>query len=106
MLAFRDVSRGYEDVPVTCVNGVDHEPCPSNFKYVPENCFTSQVNIDENITHLQVRGSGNCRLTLLFQLFEVLISLSHWNSTAVVKMTVHQAAVSVASSACAVGMTR
>lgn len=53
---FRDVSRGYEGVPVPCVNGVDHEPCPSNFKYVPENCFTSQVNIDENITHLQVRG--------------------------------------------------
>uniref|UniRef100_A0A8C1V0J5 Euchromatic histone-lysine N-methyltransferase 1a n=1 Tax=Cyprinus carpio TaxID=7962 RepID=A0A8C1V0J5_CYPCA len=51
--ARRDLSRGYEDVPVTCVNGVDHEPSPSNFKYVPENCFTSQVNIDENITHLQ-----------------------------------------------------
>lgn len=59
VLAFRDLSRGYEDVPVTCVNGVDHEPSPSNFKYVPENCFTSQVNIDENITHLQVRGSEN-----------------------------------------------
>ncbi|XP_073696004.1 histone-lysine N-methyltransferase EHMT1a isoform X3 [Garra rufa] len=52
-LLCRDVSRGYEDIPVPCVNGVDHEPCPSNFKYVPENCFTSQVNIDENITHLQ-----------------------------------------------------
>ncbi|KAK7173080.1 hypothetical protein R3I93_003033 [Phoxinus phoxinus] len=52
-LLCRDVSRGYEDVPVPCVNGVDLEPCPSNFKYVPENCFTSQVNIDENITHLQ-----------------------------------------------------
>ncbi|KAK3514428.1 hypothetical protein QTP70_018242 [Hemibagrus guttatus] len=51
-LLCRDLSRGYEDVPVTCVNGVDQEPCP-NFKYVPENCFTSQVNIDENITHLQ-----------------------------------------------------
>ncbi|XP_067294978.1 histone-lysine N-methyltransferase EHMT1a isoform X3 [Pseudorasbora parva] len=51
-LLCRDVSRGYEDIPVPCVNGVDHEPCPS-FKYVPENCFTSQVNIDENITHLQ-----------------------------------------------------
>lgn len=49
----RDLSRGYEDVPVTCVNGMDKEPCP-NFKYVPENCFTTQVNIDENITHLQV----------------------------------------------------
>ncbi|XP_017307615.1 histone-lysine N-methyltransferase EHMT1a [Ictalurus punctatus] len=51
-LLCRDLSRGYEDVPVTCVNGVDQEPCP-NFKYVPENCFTTQVNIDENITHLQ-----------------------------------------------------
>ncbi|XP_027018734.2 histone-lysine N-methyltransferase EHMT1a [Tachysurus fulvidraco] len=51
-LLCRDLSRGYEDVPVTCVNGVDQELCP-NFKYVPENCFTSQVNIDENITHLQ-----------------------------------------------------
>ncbi|KAI5088441.1 histone-lysine N-methyltransferase, H3 lysine-9 specific 5 isoform X1, partial [Silurus meridionalis] len=51
-LLCRDLSRGYEDIPVTCVNGVDQEPCPS-FKYVPENCFTAQVNIDENITHLQ-----------------------------------------------------
>lgn len=50
----RDLSRGYEDVPVTCVNGVDQEPCP-DFKYVPENCLTTQVNVDENITHLQVR---------------------------------------------------
>lgn len=50
----RDLSRGYEDVPVTCVNGVDQEPCP-DFKYVPENCFTTQVNVDENITHLQVK---------------------------------------------------
>ncbi|XP_030647341.1 histone-lysine N-methyltransferase EHMT1a [Chanos chanos] len=49
----RDISRGYEEVPVPCVNGVDHESCPNNFKYVPENCFTTQVNIDENITHLQ-----------------------------------------------------
>lgn len=50
----RDLSRGYEEVPVTCVNGVDQEPFPGDFKYVPENCFTTQVNIDENITHLQV----------------------------------------------------
>ncbi|XP_076854327.1 histone-lysine N-methyltransferase EHMT1a isoform X2 [Brachyhypopomus gauderio] len=49
----RDLSRGYEEVPVTCVNGVDQEACPNDFKYVPENCFTAQVNVDENITHLQ-----------------------------------------------------
>uniref|UniRef100_A0A4W4GUV0 Euchromatic histone-lysine N-methyltransferase 1b n=1 Tax=Electrophorus electricus TaxID=8005 RepID=A0A4W4GUV0_ELEEL len=47
------LSRGYEEVPITCVNGVDQEPCPNDFKYVPENCFTTQVNVDENITHLQ-----------------------------------------------------
>ncbi|XP_072520812.1 histone-lysine N-methyltransferase EHMT1a [Salminus brasiliensis] len=52
-LLCRDLSRGYEEVPVSCVNGVDQEPSPNNFKYVPENCFTTQVNIDENITHLQ-----------------------------------------------------
>ncbi|XP_066510425.1 histone-lysine N-methyltransferase EHMT1-like [Hoplias malabaricus] len=52
-LLCRDLSHGYEEVPVTCVNGVDQAPCPSDFKYVPENCFTTQVNIDENITHLQ-----------------------------------------------------
>nr|XP_055055276.1 histone-lysine N-methyltransferase EHMT1a isoform X2 [Misgurnus anguillicaudatus] len=60
-LLCRDISRGYEEVPVPCVNGADHEPCPNNFKYVPENCFTSQVNIDENITHLQhCSCKGDC----------------------------------------------
>ncbi|XP_028851480.1 histone-lysine N-methyltransferase EHMT1a isoform X2 [Denticeps clupeoides] len=53
MVLSRDISRGYEPVPVPCINGVDLEPCPSNFKYVPDYCFTSQMNIDENITHLQ-----------------------------------------------------
>uniref|UniRef100_A0A4W4H1Z4 Euchromatic histone-lysine N-methyltransferase 1b n=1 Tax=Electrophorus electricus TaxID=8005 RepID=A0A4W4H1Z4_ELEEL len=52
------------EVPITCVNGVDQEPCPNDFKYVPENCFTTQVNVDENITHLQVcvclRTSDDC----------------------------------------------
>lgn len=72
-LSRRDLSRGYEDVPVTCVNGVDQEPCP-NFKYVPENCFTTQVNIDENITHLQVRQTqirywSRVRTRLLMQCY-------------------------------------
>lgn len=51
----RDIARGYEKVPVPCVNGVDSEPCPDNYKYVPDNCVTSPMNIDKNITHLQVR---------------------------------------------------
>uniref|UniRef100_A0A674ERF8 Euchromatic histone-lysine N-methyltransferase 1b n=1 Tax=Salmo trutta TaxID=8032 RepID=A0A674ERF8_SALTR len=49
----RDIARGYERVPVPCVNSVDSEPCPDNYKYVPDNCVTSPVNIDKNITHLQ-----------------------------------------------------
>ncbi|XP_008275253.1 histone-lysine N-methyltransferase EHMT1-like isoform X3 [Stegastes partitus] len=49
----RDISRGYEAVPITCVNGVDSEPCPENFKYIPDSCVTSPMNIDKDITHLQ-----------------------------------------------------
>ncbi|KAM7392086.1 hypothetical protein PAMP_022722 [Pampus punctatissimus] len=49
----RDISRGYEAVPIPCVNGVDSEPCPENFKYIPDNCVTSPLNIDKDITHLQ-----------------------------------------------------
>uniref|UniRef100_A0A7N8YML9 Euchromatic histone-lysine N-methyltransferase 1a n=1 Tax=Mastacembelus armatus TaxID=205130 RepID=A0A7N8YML9_9TELE len=48
-----DISRGYEAVPITCVNGVDSEPCPKNFKYIRDNCVTSPLNIDNDITHLQ-----------------------------------------------------
>ncbi|KAJ1077970.1 hypothetical protein K5549_011297 [Capra hircus] len=55
----RDIARGYERIPIPCVNGVDGEPCPSNYKYVSQNCVTSPMNIDRNITHLQVgRGPG------------------------------------------------
>ncbi|KAK3555456.1 hypothetical protein QTP86_016095 [Hemibagrus guttatus] len=49
----RDISRGYERVPVPCVNAVDGEPCPNDYKYVPDSCVTSPINIDKNITHLQ-----------------------------------------------------
>ncbi|KAM4745583.1 histone-lysine N-methyltransferase EHMT1a isoform 2-T2 [Anableps anableps] len=49
----RDISRGYEAVPISCVNGVDSEPCPDNFKYIPDSCLSSSLNIDKDITHLQ-----------------------------------------------------
>ncbi|XP_039624673.1 histone-lysine N-methyltransferase EHMT2 isoform X2 [Polypterus senegalus] len=49
----RDVAQGYENVPIPCVNGVDEEPCPTDYKYISENCETSAMNIDRNITHLQ-----------------------------------------------------
>uniref|UniRef100_A0A671KQ14 Histone-lysine N-methyltransferase EHMT2-like n=1 Tax=Sinocyclocheilus anshuiensis TaxID=1608454 RepID=A0A671KQ14_9TELE len=48
-----DVAQGYENVPIPCVNGVDDEGCPSDYKYIAENCETSTMNIDRNITHLQ-----------------------------------------------------
>ncbi|XP_062265391.1 histone-lysine N-methyltransferase EHMT2 isoform X1 [Platichthys flesus] len=48
-----DVAQGYENVPIPCVNAVDDEGCPSDYKYVSENCETSAMNIDRNITHLQ-----------------------------------------------------
>ncbi|KAK5870527.1 hypothetical protein PBY51_003468 [Eleginops maclovinus] len=49
----RDISRGYEAVPIACVNGVDSEASPDNFKYIPDSCVTSPLNIDRDITHLQ-----------------------------------------------------
>lgn len=51
---YSDVAQGYENVPIPCVNGVDDEGCPSDYKYIAENCETSAMNIDRNITHLQV----------------------------------------------------
>uniref|UniRef100_A0A4W6FC42 Euchromatic histone-lysine N-methyltransferase 1b n=1 Tax=Lates calcarifer TaxID=8187 RepID=A0A4W6FC42_LATCA len=48
-----DIALGQESVPIPCVNSVDSEPYPDNYKYIPENCVTSPMNIDRNITHLQ-----------------------------------------------------
>ncbi|XP_049460319.1 histone-lysine N-methyltransferase EHMT1 isoform X2 [Epinephelus fuscoguttatus] len=48
-----DISLGQESVPLPCVNAVDSEPYPDDYKYISENCVTSPMNIDRNITHLQ-----------------------------------------------------
>lgn len=40
---------------------MDGEPCPSNYKYVSQNCVTSPMNIDRNITHLQVSDTDEGR---------------------------------------------
>ncbi|XP_069465813.1 histone-lysine N-methyltransferase EHMT1 isoform X2 [Ambystoma mexicanum] len=53
MMVIRDIARGYERIPIPCVNGVDSEPNPTNYKYVSQNCVTSPMNVDRNITHLQ-----------------------------------------------------
>ncbi|KAM5145637.1 histone-lysine N-methyltransferase EHMT2 [Mantella aurantiaca] len=49
----RDIAHGYENFPIPCVNGVDEELSPDDYKYVSENCETSAMSIDRNITHLQ-----------------------------------------------------
>lgn len=67
----RDISRGYENIPIPCINGEDSEPCPINYKYVSQNCVTSPLNVDRNITHLQYCvciddcSSGNCMCSQL-----------------------------------------
>ncbi|KAM7393231.1 hypothetical protein PAMA_008061 [Pampus argenteus] len=48
-----DIALGQEKVPIPCVNSADSEPYPDDYKYIPENCVTSPMNIDRNITHLQ-----------------------------------------------------
>lgn len=53
---YRDIALGQERVSISCVNSVDSEPYPDGYKYIPENCVTSPMNIDRNITHLQVRN--------------------------------------------------
>ncbi|XP_030053172.1 histone-lysine N-methyltransferase EHMT2 isoform X2 [Microcaecilia unicolor] len=49
----RDIAHGYENVPIPCVNSVDDELAPEDYKYISENCETSAMSIDRNITHLQ-----------------------------------------------------
>ncbi|XP_018411360.1 PREDICTED: histone-lysine N-methyltransferase EHMT2 [Nanorana parkeri] len=49
----RDIAHGYENFPIPCVNCVDEELAPEDYKYVSENCETSAMSIDRNITHLQ-----------------------------------------------------
>ncbi|XP_057675316.1 histone-lysine N-methyltransferase EHMT1 isoform X2 [Corythoichthys intestinalis] len=48
-----DIALGQERIPLPCVNAVDSEPYPEDYKYILENCVTSPMNIDKNITHLQ-----------------------------------------------------
>ena len=48
-----DISRGKETNPIQCVNGYDSEDKPTDFLYVTENCFTSNINVDRTITSLQ-----------------------------------------------------
>jgi len=48
-----DISRGQEQNPIQCVNAEDDEGEPTDFVYVSENCFTSNITVERTITSLQ-----------------------------------------------------
>ena len=49
-----DISRAKENNPIQCVNGIDDCPEPSDYVYIKDNCVTTPVPIDRNISKLQV----------------------------------------------------
>lgn len=115
-----DIAQGYENVPIPCVNAVDDEGCPSDYKYVSENCETSAMNIDRNITHLQVRTLiwdfpfRRCNYVSVFlplpnyPWFLFWMEMCHFLSvsTAAAPMTAHPVTAFVVSWVSAAGMTR
>lgn len=106
---FSDIALGHERVPIPCVNSVDSEPYPEGYKYIPENCVTSPMNIDRNITHMQVSHPFSGVLTDILTFWDTgsnLVLLSMACSTVCVRRTVQQVSVCVDNSACAAGMTR
>ncbi|KAF3851717.1 hypothetical protein F7725_013489 [Dissostichus mawsoni] len=48
-----DARRGRDCRGERALSSVDSEPSPENFKYIPDSCVTSALNIDRDITHLQ-----------------------------------------------------
>lgn len=48
------MSRGREDNPIQCVNPVDEEGVPTDYTYVTENCYTSDIMVDRKISSLIV----------------------------------------------------
>ncbi|XP_053132898.1 histone-lysine N-methyltransferase EHMT1-like [Hemicordylus capensis] len=37
----RDISQGFEGVPIPCLNGVDQDPCPRDFHYVTQDILSN-----------------------------------------------------------------
>lgn len=55
-----DITRGHEINPIQCVNAVDDAEEPTDFVYITENCFTSNIKVDRTITSLKVRNAVMC----------------------------------------------
>ncbi|CAB3372667.1 Hypothetical predicted protein [Cloeon dipterum] len=53
-----DISKGKENNPIQVINGIDDHSVPTDFVYVTENCYTSDIKVDRKITSLQ-----SCRCT-------------------------------------------
>lgn len=48
-----DLTRGKEANPIQCVNDLDDEGEPTDYVYVKQNCVTTSVPVDRNISTLQ-----------------------------------------------------
>ncbi|CAG0902279.1 unnamed protein product, partial [Darwinula stevensoni] len=57
-----DISRGKERIPVQCVNEVDDEPLPKDYKYMTENLETPSIHVNRTISSIQIFCScdGDC----------------------------------------------
>jgi len=53
-LFFSDITRGKEENEVQCINNLDDEGEPQDYKYITENCFTSNIIVDRSIASMQV----------------------------------------------------
>ena len=49
-----DLTRGKETNPIQCVNDLDNAEEPLDYVYVKQNCATTSVPVDRNISTLQV----------------------------------------------------
>lgn len=104
-----DIALGQERVPIPCVNGVDSQPFPDGFKYISENCVTSPMNIDRNITHLQVSGASGLEPPSPLPVHPPTMTCAcvcAANSTASARRTVPPASACVGSWVYAAGTTR
>ena len=51
---FRDISKGRENIPIPCVNGIDDDGIPRDYLYVTDNIETKCLNVNRVIGSLQV----------------------------------------------------
>lgn len=50
---YSDISKGKETNPIQCINTVDDECEPTDYIYIPKNCFTADIEVDCKVTTIQ-----------------------------------------------------